>query len=1025
MVNYESLRRLPILTLIAFIGLPLAVLAQLPSRSHLFRQYASSEPLRILDAATDETGMVWLAERTGVFRFDGLRYLRIAGYPFPQASFIATHAGSVWAGAEAGITQLRNGRWDVLSRTPIVSWQRTPRGFWAATKTKLELRDWNGIVLKSLPAPSPQTKLALSRDRLWFLRGPQICSLPADGAGEMACEMNPISGPSTRAFRDGQRTLWAIALDRVTTVGPNHSARSYDFAFGQSNPFLAPSGRVWWVRPLPPPPAVPNWQANPLSDTCELFLDESSRWICADNGLAFSRLDETWEYWTDRSAPGAKSFFFDPLTKQTFIYGRNGIFRLNPSSRQWERLPKLPSVDVRAVLGDGFGGFWIATIERALLRIDAAGKVLDQLHPCQSLDTYRLLRRDRIGRLWVGGKDADCFFELSGRPRAWRVTPQHLPGNNIQAIAMNEDPDRRLWVGYEEGLLWQDEKNQWHPQQTSEPVRLIREFIFESKDIIWVAHRQPGFFTRLQRNGSVWQVTRFRKETHPGDTHFFQRDSRGWLWRGADTAVSVAKPDRTGPDGWLRLDRRSGVVIGEANLNGFGEDAAGYVWLAGTEGILRLKPDSSWFQAPSGAAPVVSRIAIPGQEWLGPVGIPHQFPAGVTEIAIEWSTIAASPFQTVPIKFRWSSDSPWQPAPEARAVLKNPTVGDYTLQAAFTGDGSPVVVPFAFRVGPASETWSSWPILALVPVPVLFFFGWRKREWIRYRLHKLLYLAKLRRQRDWPTEASLTGEVLLSRYRVGPLHAEGGFACVYRAEDLEKPGRPIVIKVLNRDGSPKEELRRRFSQEVAALSGVSHPHIPPLLDSFVTPQGAPVLVLPFYAGLSLRELVRKEAPLAPRRVAQLTEQIGSALLELHRKGLIHRDVKPDNILFADPAHAILIDFGTATARGPLGEVDVTGTITGSMHYMAPERLLCQFSPASDIFSLAIVVLECLTGLRPAQLPLSPQDPDFPQCVAQWMDRATAALLMQALTHQPERRPQDFGDWLNRLVEHLRAANSST
>jgi hypothetical protein len=1035
MVTLRSLSPVALLVCLALAG---SLPAQSPSRPHRFQEFPAAEPLRIFDAALGDPGAIWVAAEQGVFRFDGVRYHRLASYPFARASFVSAAVGHVWAGGAAGLAHFANGQWQVIHRHPVTAWQRTPAGFWAVSESKLELRAARGETLATHPAPSPETLVALHRDRLWFLRAQQLCSVPAGGPGALSCQVLSAvdDGARPSALRDDNRLLSLSSGDPVRSqllarLVPHRQSRGF-----LAGPLFSPAGRAWWIQPEAPPAAVPSWTAQPMSDSCELFVDEFSRWICADNRLALSRRDESWEVWTDRTAPGAKAFFAAshsgrPAAGPMLSFGRNGLSRLDPSSRQWVRLPNLPLLDVRAVLDDGFGGYWLATMQRGLLRVDATGTPREQFHPCRSIDTYRLLVRDSAGRIWVGGKDPGCFFELRGRPGAWSFLPQTLPGNNLQAVALAEDPDHQLWMGYEVGILRQNAQGQWQPVRTSSPVDLIRDLVFASRDVLWVAHRVSGSFTRLERDGDLWRAVPFDTNSYPGDTYFLRRDSRGWVWRGADDAVWVSRPGRTKPEDWLRLDRRSGVPLGSPNLGGFWEDSAGFVWLAGVEGVLRLKPDPSWFQAPS-AAPILARAAIlgqdpgqdPGQEWFGPDSIPREFPAGVARIAFEWSTLAASPFRPTPVQFRWSPGAPWQPAPDARVVLNQPGEGNYTLEAAFTGDGQPPVAVFTFRIAPAAAPWRGWLLPAgAVTVPLLW-FGWQRREWLRYRLGKLVYLAKARGDILLPTARSLTGQLLLCRYQVDELHAHGGFANIYRARDTQNPNVPIALKVLDRTSSEGDEPRRRFAQEVAALSSLEHPHIPPLLDSFVTPSGEPVLVLPFYPGPSLRDLLRHQTPLAPARVALLASQIGHALLTLHRKGLVHRDIKPDNILFRDAAHAMLIDFGAATSRGAVGQVEQTGTITGSLHYLAPERLLGQFSPASDLFALAVVLLECLTGLRPAQLPVAPQDPGFPASVARWIDSSTAQTLMEALRHQPDRRPADWEPWLDRLVTLLEAANSS-
>jgi len=1047
-----TLRSLSPVALLVCLALAASLPAQSPSRPHWFQEFPATEPLRIFDAAIGDPGVVWVAAEQGIFRFDGVRYHRLASHPFPKATFLYAAVGHVWVGGAAGLAHFANGSWRMIHRQPVTAWQRTAGGFWSVNDNQLTLRSANGEVVAVHPAPSPATALALRRDRLWFLRARQLCSVHADGRGPLVCQAQSM------AIGDGPiRPL----LPRLTSIQRSTTMLA-DLLF-------SPAGRPWWIRPELPPPGIASWTAQPMSDTCELFVDESSRWICADNHLALSRRDEAWESWSDRTAPGIKAFWSDPRPGNhaglpLLGFGRNGVSRFAPSSRQWVRLPNLPVLDVRAMLDDGFGGYWLATMQRGLVRVDARGTSLEQLHPCHSLDTYRLLVRDSSGRVWIGGKDPGCFFELRGRPGAWSLLPQTLPGNNLQAVALAEDPNQQLWVGYEDGLARRDAQGQWQPVVTTPPVGLVRELLITSRDVLWVAHRRSGSFTRLERTGDGWRATPHEVSDQPGDTYFLRRDSRGWLWRGTDGAVWVSRtgPDqpqsaeaeanqksaqaaparhqgakdspllpgpsesvvRVSSDDWIRLDKRSGVPFGEANLGGFHEDAAGFVWLAGVEGIVRIKPDPSWFLAPS-AAPLLARVAIPGREWLDAGSMPREFPAGVSRITFEWSTLRASPFRSVPIRFRWAPDGPWQSAPDARAVLDQPAAGSYTLEAVFTGEGQPPVAEFSFRVTRGASNLPGWlPGAAAATLPLLW-WGWRRREWVRYRLSKLFYLAKVRGYKLLPSDGSLTGRVLLSRYSVGELHAQGGFARVYRASDSENPHQPIVLKVLSRTDANHDELRRRFSQEVAALSSVSHPHIPPLLDSFVTSTGEPALVLPFYAGPSLRDLLRLQGPLAPARVALLAEQIGQALLAFHAKGFIHRDVKPDNILYRDPDHVMLLDFGAATSRGAVGEVEHTGTITGSLHYLAPERLLGQYSPASDLFALAVVLLECLSGQRPAQLAVAPQDPAFPSSVATWMNPAIAEALMEALRHQPDRRPADFAAWLHRLVTLLRAVNSSS
>ncbi|MFO0504702.1 MAG: hypothetical protein ACK527_21230 [Acidobacteriota bacterium] len=528
-----TLRSLSPVALLVCLALAASLPAQSPSRPHWFQEFPATEPLRIFDAAIGDPGVVWVAAEQGIFRFDGVRYHRLASHPFPKATFLYAAVGHVWVGGAAGLAHFANGSWRMIHRQPVTAWQRTAGGFWSVNDNQLTLRSANGEVVAVHPAPSPATALALRRDRLWFLRARQLCSVHADGRGPLVCQAQSM------AIGDGPiRPL----LPRLTSIQRSTTMLA-DLLF-------SPAGRPWWIRPELPPPGIASWTAQPMSDTCELFVDESSRWICADNHLALSRRDEAWESWSDRTAPGIKAFWSDPRPGNhaglpLLAFGRNGVSRFAPSSRQWVRLPNLPVLDVRAMLDDGFGGYWLATMQRGLVRVDARGTSLEQLHPCHSLDTYRLLVRDSSGRVWIGGKDPGCFFELRGRPGAWSLLPQTLPGNNLQAVALAEDPNQQLWVGYEDGLARRDAQGQWQPVVTTPPVGLVRELLITSRDVLWVAHRRSGSFTRLERTGDGWRATPHEVSDQPGDTYFLRRDSRGWLWRGTDGAVWVS---RTGPD---------------------------------------------------------------------------------------------------------------------------------------------------------------------------------------------------------------------------------------------------------------------------------------------------------------------------------------------------------------------------------------------------------------------------------------------------------------------------------------------
>jgi TolB-like protein/Tfp pilus assembly protein PilF/tRNA A-37 threonylcarbamoyl transferase component Bud32 len=248
-------------------------------------------------------------------------------------------------------------------------------------------------------------------------------------------------------------------------------------------------------------------------------------------------------------------------------------------------------------------------------------------------------------------------------------------------------------------------------------------------------------------------------------------------------------------------------------------------------------------------------------------------------------------------------------------------------------------------------------------------------------------------------------DALADRYRIDAEIGQGGMATVYGADDL-RHGRRVAIKVL------RPELAAnlgsdRFLREIGIASRLTHPHIVPLFDSG-TADGMLYYVAQFVSGGSLRGRIRADGPLPVRDALRITEEVGAGLDFAHRSGIVHRDVKPENILFAD-GHAVLTDFGIArgtSIRRTEFRTD-EGLVVGTPEYMSPEQAAGEMNltSASDIYSLACVVHEMLTGQPPftggavhsivarhiSEVPRSPRvtRPDVPEGVVRALARAMA------------------------------------
>ena len=220
---------------------------------------------------------------------------------------------------------------------------------------------------------------------------------------------------------------------------------------------------------------------------------------------------------------------------------------------------------------------------------------------------------------------------------------------------------------------------------------------------------------------------------------------------------------------------------------------------------------------------------------------------------------------------------------------------------------------------------------------------------------------------DGPTIAELAA-ALAGRYTIERELGRGGMATVYLAEDT-KHGRKVAIKVL-RSGLAASLGAERFLREIGIAARLSHPHIVPLIDSGEA-AGLLYYVQPHVPGGSLRERLGREGRLPIKEVLRIAHEVGAGLDFAHRNGFVHRDVKPENILFAD-GHAVLADFGVARACYAPGVAPVTDVVTdaglavGTPEYMSPEQASGEVNLGnpSDVYSLACVVYEMLAGAPP-------------------------------------------------------------
>jgi DNA-binding beta-propeller fold protein YncE/predicted Ser/Thr protein kinase len=226
----------------------------------------------------------------------------------------------------------------------------------------------------------------------------------------------------------------------------------------------------------------------------------------------------------------------------------------------------------------------------------------------------------------------------------------------------------------------------------------------------------------------------------------------------------------------------------------------------------------------------------------------------------------------------------------------------------------------------------------------------------------------------------------LGGYRIESLIARGGMGVVYRATQLALD-RPVALKVIAHQLADDEKFRRRFLSESRLAAQLEHPAVVPVYDARED-DGELIVAMRLVEGGDLRKLIDREGPLQPERAVHLLAQIAEALDAAHAAGIVHRDVKPHNILI-EGERAYLSDFGLAKAYAETGPGS-GASIVGTVEYMAPEQWRGErVGPSADIYALGCVLYEALTGVVPYARKETGAEPKIPRGVEAVIERAVA------------------------------------
>jgi eukaryotic-like serine/threonine-protein kinase len=266
-------------------------------------------------------------------------------------------------------------------------------------------------------------------------------------------------------------------------------------------------------------------------------------------------------------------------------------------------------------------------------------------------------------------------------------------------------------------------------------------------------------------------------------------------------------------------------------------------------------------------------------------------------------------------------------------------------------------------------------------------------------------------------------QILPSRYRDTELIGRGGMAEIYRATDSVL-GRTVAIKVLSDRYAQDDSIRQRFTREALAAARLSgQPNSVTIYDVGDHAE-RPYIVMEYLSGGSLEDVLQRDGAQSPQRAVAWLEEAAGALDAAHRHGVVHRDVKPGNLLLDREGHVHVADFGVASAAG-MDSLTATGTMIGTAGYLSPEQAKGErATPASDRYGLAVVAYELLTGARPfasesptAEAAAHVHAPVPSVCDRSWLPCELDPVFERGLAKDPDRR---FGSCAE-LVAALRAA----
>jgi len=754
---------------------------------------------------------------------------------------------------------------------------------------------------------------------------------------------------------------------------------------------------------------------NPM-DTAIVGKD-GTIWIGADSGLYRLTYPFRMEYWDKGGGlDGAGSVVIQGTDVYTTF---NHMFKL-AADQSWHEFSTIGNI--RAIWPAPEGTLFALGGDQ-LARFDTQGRILAQGTIPGSDDLPSALARSRDGSIWFGRSQV---YRLDEEGKRFSFRAEDVPAGKIYDMKYDPGSDT-LWACDGNRVIFRKDGHWGEIAQKDGLLNLECSAIgVEANGDIWVGYWAKAIsYIHNPTSGdpAVHNFTQWLNNVSANrGTRFLRPDDRNRLWWGSNN-LYLANMDSARDGQWIRLDHEdwtgsNAIVDSPIDLQPV---ADGSLWLSSESGMAHFSPPDD-FASNFPAPPVFVAGFTAAGSALTLADATGAIPRGTT-LTAHIGMLQFDRRNAIHVRYRvLPEQASWTFASGFDLALGKLRWGRHRLEVQAqlaTGPWSPVAAQTLDVPWPGWLTWPAWLLYGVGGTGI----GFGARRWWRRREYEqnlpLPDLTAWRLGALSPETEALIGTVIDERYEVGHILSVGGFATVARARDL-KLDALCAVKIFRFELGDRAWIRHRFEQEISALAQLDHPNIVRITGHGAIPSGAPYLAMEFIHGRTLREFL-EEGALERAQAGAFLQQLAGALAELHRAEIFHRDLKPENLMIRAGKDAsgldgkpqiVLIDFSIAIVKAPDQTFHGISRVAGTLDYMAPEQVIGYADASTDIYSLAKVLLEMVTGLRwteflpEAKLDLPEQLRAFFREKPELFGAESIEMIVSALAFDPGGRPKD-------------------